>query len=298
MMFKLPQEIEVQDRSLNNLLKYAIMPIDKPMGPTSHEVSSWVKKLFPFVKRSGHSGTLDPRATGLLPVGINKATKVIRYLQLAPKEYVCLMKLHKPVDEDKIRKAVEYFTGELYQLPPVRAAVARKLRTRRVYKNNILEIDGKYVLFKSLVESGTYIRKLCHHIGLYLGVGAHMQELIRTKVANIDEKHKLQDIVDAWKYYESTGKDKEFRKYIWPVEKALSHLKKVWLTDEAASTVCKGAQLAAPGIVAMDNFEKGEIIQMLKRNGQMIGIGKAIKDAKEIIDLKKGIVVKTERIIA
>ena len=124
------------------------MNLDKTMGPTSHEIDAWVKRIL-NVEKTGHGGTLDPRVTGILPIGINKATRVIQMLLGAPKEYVCLMRLHEEIREKRIRDILEEFTGKIFQTPPLKSAVKRELRVRTVYKIDILEIDGQDVLFEN-----------------------------------------------------------------------------------------------------------------------------------------------------
>ncbi|RLF91520.1 RNA-guided pseudouridylation complex pseudouridine synthase subunit Cbf5, partial [Thermococci archaeon] len=159
-------------------MQFGVINLDKPPGPTSHEVVAWIKKLF-NLEKAGHGGTLDPKVSGVLPVALEKATRVVQALLPAGKEYVALMHLHGDVPEDKIIRVMKEFEGEIIQRPPLRSAVKRRLRTRKVYYIEILEIEGRDVLFRVGVEAGTYIRSLIHHIGLALGVGAHMAELRR-----------------------------------------------------------------------------------------------------------------------
>lgn len=121
---------------------------------------SWVKRIL-SIDRAGHSGTLDPKVTGVLPVMLGNATKIANTLLTAGKEYVCVMRLHQEELEDKIQKAAAEFVGTIYQRPPVRSSVKRRVRTRRIYYLTILETDGKNVLFRVGCQAGTYIRKLC-----------------------------------------------------------------------------------------------------------------------------------------
>lgn len=149
-------------RTIPELIKYGIVNIDKPKGPTSHQVSSYVQKIL-GVSKAGHSGTLDPRVTGVLPIALAQATKTTQTLLKAGKEYVCIMHLHKAVDEKKIRAAIKSFIGEITQLPPIKSAVKREERQRTIYYIKVIEIDGQDVLFKVGCQAGTYIRKLCLH---------------------------------------------------------------------------------------------------------------------------------------
>jgi H/ACA ribonucleoprotein complex subunit 4 len=150
--------------------------VDKPSGPTSHQISAYVKDIL-AIDKAGHSGTLDPKVTGVLPVTTGRATKGVQLLIKAGKEYVALMHIHKDIDEAEVRKACEEFIGKIQQLPPIRSSVKRQLRTRSIYYFEIIEIEGRDVLFRVGCEAGTYIRKLIHDLGQRLGCGAHMVTL-------------------------------------------------------------------------------------------------------------------------
>ncbi len=150
------------NRSIDELFQYGIINLDKPANPTSHEVVSYVKKILNITK-AGHSGTLDPAVTGVLPIALNKATRMLDTLLLAGKEYVTNMLLHDDVDEGELRSTILSYIGVIYQRPPMRASVKRVLRKRTIYNIDILEIEGRQVLFKVECQAGTYIRKLCLH---------------------------------------------------------------------------------------------------------------------------------------
>ena len=157
-----------------------IINIDKPSGITSMDVVRKIRSAS-GVKKVGHGGTLDPNVTGVLPVSIGKASKVIKVMQESPKEYVCLMKHYSSQKEAKVLEMFEKFTGPIYQIPPFQAAVKRELRIRRIYEIEMLEHTSKKTLFRVLCEGGTYIRNLCEDIGSALGSGGVMEQLIRTK---------------------------------------------------------------------------------------------------------------------
>ena len=152
------------ERPIEEHIAKGIINLDKPSGPTSHEVDSWVKRIL-GCKKTGHGGTLDPKVTGVLPIGIDNATRVSQLLLPAGKEYVCLMTLHKEIPKDQIKEIFDEFTGKIYQTPPVKSAVKRELRVRNIYYSTIYEIDGKDVLFRIGCEAGTYVRTYCHDIG-------------------------------------------------------------------------------------------------------------------------------------
>src|SRR4051794_20075845 len=175
-------------RPLNELFQYGVILLDKPPGPTSHEVIAWIKKLL-RIEKAGHSGTLDPGATGLLPIGLGEGTKALSVLLLGPKEYYALARLHSHVSPDKLRKVMQEFTGEIYQRPPQRSSVRRVTRVRSVYEFDYLENYDRLVLMRILCQAGTYIRKIIYDIGEIMSPGATMVELRRTRVSNLSEQN-------------------------------------------------------------------------------------------------------------
>src|SRR5262245_18868752 len=122
-----------EKRPLNLLLNYGIVLLDKPAGPTSHEVVAWVKKILDL-KKAGHSGTLDPGATGLLPIGLGDATKALGVLLFGPKEYIAVARLHSIDDYPNLNAVLDGFTGDIYQRPPQRSSVRRATRIRSIYE--------------------------------------------------------------------------------------------------------------------------------------------------------------------
>jgi len=166
-------------KTTEELLKFSILNIDKPTGPTSFQISQFVKKSL-AVNKTSHFGTLDPAVTGVLPVGIGRACRLNEYLMHRDKTYVGIMRLHKEISLALLKKTIEKFIGKIQQLPPVRSRVKRAIREREVKFFEILEIEDKDILFKTQVQAGTYIRKICDDMGKEIG-GAHMLELRRTE---------------------------------------------------------------------------------------------------------------------
>ncbi|MBN1156755.1 RNA-guided pseudouridylation complex pseudouridine synthase subunit Cbf5 [Candidatus Woesearchaeota archaeon] len=280
------------------LVNYGIVNIDKPAGPSSHQISAYVQSIL-GINKSGHSGTLDPKVTGCLPVAIGRATRVVQTLLTAGKEYVCLMHLHQDVDEGKLRGIMERFTGRIKQLPPVKSAVKRQHRFRNIYYIEILDRVEKDVLFRAGCQAGTYIRKLVHDMGQGLGCGAHMAELRRTKAGpfNEDTLCTLQELTDAFYYYKEEGNDKYLRHLIKPVEFAVQHLPKVYVLDTTVESLCHGAMLAVPGISKVDTeIQKDETVAVMTLKKELICLGTARMISKQMAAEKSGIAVKTEKV--
>lgn len=162
------------------------------------------------VEKTGHSGTLDPKVTGCLIVCIDRATRLVKSQQGAGKEYVAVLRLHdKLKDPSALPRALQTLTGALFQRPPLISAVKRQLRVRTIYDSKLLEYDENrnLAVFWVSCEAGTYIRTLCVHLGLLLGVGGHMQELRRVRsgaLSENDDMVTMHDVMDAQWLYDNT----------------------------------------------------------------------------------------------
>ena len=286
-------------RPIMEHISRGVINLDKPSGPTSHEIDSWVKKILNATK-TGHGGTLDPRVTGILPVGIDQATRVIHLLLEAPKEYVCLMRLHSQVDGCQVTDILRKFQGKIFQTPPVKSAVKRELRVRKIYYVHLQELEGQDVLFRIGCEAGTYIRKYCHDIGEALGCGAHMAELRRTMVGPFRECNNLvnlQELTDAYQYFTEDEDESQLREVILPMEEAASHLPKIVIRDSAVDAVCHGADLAAGGILKLSpNIEKGNTVALLTLKGELVAAGESQYESSEICQISKGIMVDIKKV--
>ena len=290
------------ERPLDVLLDYGIVLLDKPSGPTSHELVAWTKKILGIAK-AGHSGTLDPGTTGLLPIGLGDATKALSILLLGPKEYYAIARVHQQqIDLDQIENIFGEFTGEIYQRPPQRSSVKRATRVRRIYDLQVIEGVDNILLMRVLCEAGTYIRKLVYDIGEVLGTGATMFELRRTRVSVFSEADatlvRLHDLVDAMETYKETKAEEKIRSIIKPIETAIEGISSVAIKDSAVDALCHGAQVAIPGIVAIDKgMTKGDLVGIYTLKGEIIALGEASMTAEEIRQNDKGIAFNIKRLI-
>jgi len=236
-----------------------------------------------------------------LPVALGRGTRIIRALLQAGKEYVCVMRLHGDVSEDRLREAIEEFIGEIYQRPPLRSSVKRAVRVKHIYYIQLLEIDGRNVLMRVGCEAGTYMRKLCHDIGEVLGVGAHMRELRRTRVGPFKEDESLatlHDVLDSYKFWTEEGDERWIRKVILPMERGVEHLPKVVIRDSAVDAICNGAVLAVPGILRLETkIKRGDLVAIMTQKGELIALGKALLSSEEMYRRDRGLAVKPIRVI-
>jgi H/ACA ribonucleoprotein complex subunit 4 len=287
-----------KERNIYELLDSGFVNVDKPSGPSSHQVVAWVRDIL-NIPKAGHGGTLDPNATGLLPVALGNATKAVRVLLLAGKEYVGIMRLHKLIDEKRIKETCKSFVGEIYQIPPIRSAVKRRKRKRHVYYLKIIQIKGKDVLFRVGCEAGTYIRKLCVDIGKKLGCGAHLLELRRTKIGclKIEDAVTLQDLKDAYMIWLEDEDESELNRIIHPVEKLFDHLPKIIIRDSAVDAICHGASLAIPGILEIDSdIKKDELVAVFTLKGEIVALVKTLMSSEQILQKEKGVCATINRV--
>ncbi|HIH13044.1 TPA: RNA-guided pseudouridylation complex pseudouridine synthase subunit Cbf5, partial [Candidatus Woesearchaeota archaeon] len=290
----------LSERTPDELLQYGIVNLDKPKGPTSHQTSDLVKKIVGIAK-AGHSGTLDPNVTGVQPVALGRATRITQFLLTAPKEYVGIMHLHKPIEDSVLQEMVLQFIGKIKQLPPIKSAVKRQWREREIYEFELLEIAEQDVLFRVKCQAGTYIRKLVFDLGQALGIGAHMAELRRTQAGPFREEDNLvtlHDLQDAITIYREEGNAKLLLHCIQPVEKAIIYLHRCWILDNSIPSITNGRALAIPGISKLENFRKGDIVAVLSLKEELIAIGEAVMSAVEINTKDKGIAIKIQKVFA
>lgn len=298
----LPSGASPLTRTIKEYVRYGILNLDKPSNPSSHEVVAWIKRILK-VEKTGHSGTLDPKVTGNLLVCIDRATRLVKSQQSAGKEYVAVVRLHGAVSRKKLVMALEKLTGALYQRPPLISAVKRVLRVRTIYKSQLLDYDEERHLgvFWVSCEAGTYIRTLCVHLGLLLGVGGHMQELRRVRSGCLGEQDNLvtmHDVLDAQWLYENKGDESYLRRIVMPLEKLLVPLKRIIVKDSAVNAVCYGAQLMLPGVLRFsEGIELGTQVALVSTKGEAIAVGHAQMTTAQMVTVEHGVVCRTKRVI-
>ena len=286
------------DRSLGELLEGGLIILDKPSGPTSHQATAWVRDAL-HAERVGHGGTLDPYVSGVLPITIGKATRLTDIVLSSDKEYICLMRLHDDRSEKRIREVMSKFVGKIYQLPPVRSSIKRQLRIRTIRELEILDIRGRDVLFRMSCDAGTYARTLCVDIGVVLGCGANMVELRRSRSGRMTEQRAvtLQDIRDAYVFWQRYGREDWLRSMIIPMEALVEPLPKIIVKATAVDAVCHGADLNISGIHMLDeDIRKNALVAMMTARGELIAIGRMAMSSSKIMSTTKGKAVDTERV--
>lgn len=272
-----------------------VINVLKPKGITSFDVVRDIRKIAK-IKKVGHTGTLDPLASGVLPICIGKATKIVDYIMEGIKTYRVEMKLGVTtdtydregtilkekeinIDSIEVENAIKEYIGDIDQIPPMYSAlkingqklydlarkgieVERKSRTIHIYDICILSIDLPYVIFDVKCSKGTYIRSLCFDIGNDLGCGAVMWNLQRLEASpfNIKEAIKLEDLT------EDNIKDN-----IISMDEALKDYDKVHLNKKFEKLVLNGVTLKDKRV--LDSIEEKKLYRTYIEDGKFIGLG-------------------------
>jgi H/ACA ribonucleoprotein complex subunit 4 len=266
-----------------------VIIIDKPPGHTSHEITTFLKKIT-GASRAGHAGTLDPQVSGVLPIALGRATKLLQYIAAKDKTYVGVIKFKEPQPKERIEELFAGFTGEIVQTPPKKSAVRRRPRKRVVHHLKLLEIsreNPRLALFEAKVDAGTYIRSLCVDIGKKCG-GARMEELRRTAVGSIGEGqcHSIYEVIDAMHALEK-GDGSILEGMLKPPESFIT-LPKVFIKKSALESVLSGAQIMPPGIERIDDCAQDSRVAIYCGNDFVgVGVRRGRKIAPERIHFRK-----------
>ena len=272
---------------------FGVVNLDKPPGPSAHQVTGWVRDLV-GVDRAAHAGTLDPKVTGCLPILLGDATRMAQVFLEGDKEYVAVLELHKPAPAN-VENVLAEFEGPIYQKPPKKSAVARRLRIREIYDLTPLEIEDCRILLKIRCESGTYVRKLCHDLGLALGTGGHMGDLRRTSTTPFDDTTlvSLHDLADALAFADE-GDPEPLSEAVRPAERALTHLPRVTIAENAAREVAEGAPVYAPGVLDVENIDPEDdepLVACYTPDGAAVCLGRFVgdpeADSETVVDLER-----------
>ena len=249
-----------KNKSTEELLEFGIINIDKSSGPTSFDVSDFVRKKLDLRKTS-HFGTLDPKVTGVLPIALNRACKLTGFFLGENKEYVGIMRLHEEIDMKKLQELInKKFIGKIMQKPPVKSRVKRVEREREIVSFKILEHDEnkKDFLFRTEVQGGTYIRKLIDDLGKETGTGAHMLELRRIRAGIFDEKSlvNLYDYEKAVEEYRK-GEEKMLKEMIIPGETVTELYPTINVKENSIKKLYNGSPLFVKDMTEKSNIKDG-----------------------------------------
>ncbi|MBC8632197.1 tRNA pseudouridine(55) synthase TruB [[Eubacterium] tenue] len=284
-----------------------IVNILKPTGMTSHDVVGKVRKIL-NIKKVGHTGTLDPDASGVLPICIGKATKVSELILNKDKSYICELTLGINTDTydssgeiierfevgnismDDLEKAFNTQRGEIKQLPPMYSAlkvngkrmcdlvrsgradeITLKYRDVNIKQLNILSFKDNKVMFYVKCSKGTYVRSICYDIGEKLGCGGHMSFLLRTSSGkfNLENAITLEEL-------ENLYKEDKLDKHLYDIDYVLSNFNSIHIKPLAVKSYVNGAIVYKKGFVK-GNFNESDEFVRVYSEGKFLGVGKFLK---------------------
>ena len=306
----------------------SIVNLFKPVGPTSFDMVCSVRKIL-GVKKAGHIGTLDPAAEGVLPICLNRSTRIIQFLSPLQKTYRATLELGSETDtqdatgrkvstkdpslvnETKIKQVFQTFVGEKDQIPPMYSAkkkngiplyklarnginIARDPVKVTIYSIDFIKKEKNQVLFEARCSAGTYIRTLSHDIGKKLGCYAHMVRLTRTKVGlfGLGRTLTLEELKVA--YEEGSLPEK-----LLPLEEALNFLPAIRVKEEYLESVSHGVALSKCFLETLpDRFEPGHYFRVFGNNDKVVAVVEPVVDQDKLPELTPGdIVFKAKRVL-
>ena len=292
-----------------------VLNINKSSGMTSHDVVDEVRRIL-GIRKVGHTGTLDPQATGALPICVGNATKIARFLTAADKEYLISMRLgirtdtldaegkvleektEIPQDAEKVEQAFIQFRGEIKQIPPMFSAkkyqgerlyrLARRGETVdrdpvqvKVYELEMISFEPPFVCFRVFCSKGTYARALCDDIGGVLGCGAHLHSLTRLKSGQF----RLEDAIDLLRLQEIQEQG-NLAEVLLPIEQALTHLPEVRVLPDSSRSILYGASIALQDIVTLPTgLLEGATVRVLGVRRKLLSLAELTVDTDQVQNL-------------
>ena len=291
--------IDPENLSIEQRLASGFILLDKPPGPTSHQIASWVRDLL-GLERLGHGGTLDPFATGVLPLMAGKSMKLTKGILKTDKTYIAVLKFAQETNAEDLNDVIDKLTGRIYNVPPEISAVKVQVRTRKIYSFELIEATSTQAIVKIACEAGTYIRTIARDMGLLLGYNVELKELRRENSGrfNLMDCVTLQEIADAVWLWKECDNSTALEKIIHPTEKLLLDKPYIIVKDSAASALCHGAPLLRPGLIEVsDKLSSGLEVAAFTSKNEVVGIVKMSKGFTEISNETSGEIGKPVMIL-
>ncbi len=302
------------------MIDSGVISVDKPAGWTSHDIVAKIRGLLK-TQKVGHLGTLDPEATGVLPVCFGSGTKLVPYLVHLEKEYDAVLRLGIETDTEdasgkvlstqsipddvaeKLPDVLESFIGAYTQIPPMYSAikmggvplykiarsgtsVARPSRVVEIRTIRLHRITHSDVLFNVVCGSGTYIRTLCADIGRRLGVGGHLLSLRRLRVGFFHLERSV-----AMERFKS-----DWQAASYSMNEALLHLPAIRIRDTAKSKLVYGVYIGASDVAEWGDFTEGTFLRVIDSKDNLLAVVRPPADSTQMVQ-KQGLHFKTERVV-
>ncbi|MGY8746011.1 MAG: RNA-guided pseudouridylation complex pseudouridine synthase subunit Cbf5 [Candidatus Poseidoniales archaeon] len=282
------------DRSIEQLFESGFILLDKAPGPSSHQISAWARDMM-GLEKLGHGGTLDPFATGLLPLLAGKAMRLTGRILTHDKSYLAILKIGREVERTELDEKMSQLTGKVYNVPPEISAVRVQVRTRKISRFEILDFDGTTILTHIECEAGTYVRTMARDLGLLLDSPVELKELRRPSSGefSLSQAITMQQLADAYWLWKENGDSSAIIRILHPVEDMLSGVPKIVIKDGAAAALSHGAPLLRPGVVSIpDDLGVGNEVLLVTMKGEAVALANLVQPSKVIPEMTQGEVAK------
>ncbi|MBT5281033.1 MAG: RNA-guided pseudouridylation complex pseudouridine synthase subunit Cbf5 [Euryarchaeota archaeon] len=286
-------------KTIEQRLEGGFFLLDKGAGPTSHQVAAWVRDLLGLT-RLGHGGTLDPFATGVLPLMAGKSMRLTKQILEHDKTYIAIFQMKNPVDEDRMDEVIQQLTGRIYNVPPEISAVRVQVRTRRIHEFEVLDRNENLLITRIRCEAGTYIRTMAKDMGLLLDQPITLKELRREDSGNFDLKDcvQLHDIADAVWLWKECNEPEALSRMLHPIEKLMTHLPRIIVKDSAVAALAHGAPLLRPGLVSIPgDLSVGQNVLVTSIKGEAVCFVKVNFNSKDISTMEKGEIARPSAVL-
>lgn len=287
------------ERDIAGRLAAGWLLIDKPAGPTSHQVSAWARDLIGLDKL-GHGGTLDPFATGVLALMSGRTMRLTDRVLKSGKTYVAVLRISSDVGDEPLAASIAELQGEILNVPPKQSAVKIRVRSRTLHEVILHQREERYVVISISCAAGTYIRTWARDLGLLLDSPVELIELRRTQSGHFTEDSavNMQQLADAVWLWKENDDPTALERVIRPVEELLEGIPRVFVKDGAAAAVCHGAPLLRPGVVAFDpGLSIGDEVQLLTLKGEAVALARMQVEGNRLEDMKTGETAKSTAVL-
>ena len=286
-------------KTIEQRLESGFFLLDKGAGPTSHQVAAWVRDMLEL-PRLGHGGTLDPFATGVLPLMSGKAMRLTKQILEHDKTYIAVFQFKNDVEQDALDAVMEQLTGRIYNVPPEISAVRVQVRTRKIHDFSLLHQSSKRIVARIRCEAGTYIRTMARDMGLLLDQPVELKELRREDSGRftLDDCVQLHEIADAVWLWKECNESEALLRMLHPTEKLLAGLPRIVVKDSAVAALAHGAPLLRPGIVSIpSDLTSGQNVLVTSMKGEAVCFVKVNCDSESITNMEKGEIARPSAVL-
>jgi H/ACA ribonucleoprotein complex subunit 4 len=286
-------------RTVEERLEAGFILLDKAAGPSSHQVASWARDMF-GLERLGHGGTLDPFATGVLPLMAGKSMKLTKKILTHNKTYICVFRFASEPDSKMLEEVMSNMTGRVFNVPPEISAVKIQVRSRRIFTFEKLDIKNNQMVARVECEAGTYIRTMARDMGLLLNMKVELKELRRevSGIFKLEDCVTLQQLADAYWLWKELSQPEALLRIIHPIEKLLLDYPSVTVKDSAAAALSHGAPLLRPGIVSIDPaIGDGRDIVVNTMKGETVGIVNMLVTSDSVKGMESGEIARPSMVL-